>query len=73
MVTYLPNGPTRKSSLPLLPDDVLKQIPNGPAYNDKLSIRSDAEWWSRNHAPLEEAFRAWLAETKQKGASGTVR
>jgi putative spermidine/putrescine transport system substrate-binding protein len=73
MVTFLPNGPTRKSSLALLPDDVLKQIPNGPAYDDKLSILSDADWWSRNHAALEEAFRAWYAEAVRKGASGTVR
>jgi putative spermidine/putrescine transport system substrate-binding protein len=36
MVTILPNGPTRKSSLELLPADVLAQIPNGPAYNDQL-------------------------------------
>jgi putative spermidine/putrescine transport system substrate-binding protein len=73
MVSYLPNGPTRKSSLALLSDDLLKQIPNGPAYDDKLSIRSDADWWSRNHAVLEEAFRAWYAVSVRKGASGTVR
>ena len=73
MVSYLPNGPTRKSSLALLSDEVLAQIPNGPTYADKISIRSDAAWWSKNHAILEEAFRAWLAEAAQKGASGTVR
>ncbi len=73
MVSYLPNGPTRKSSLALLSSDVLEQIPNGPAYDDKLSIMSDAEWWARNHATLEEAFQAWYAEAGRKGASGTVR
>jgi len=73
MASYLPNGPTRKSSLALMSDDLLKQIPNGPAYEDKLSIRSDADWWSKNHATLEEAFRAWYAEAVRKGASGTVR
>jgi putative spermidine/putrescine transport system substrate-binding protein len=73
MASYLPNGPTRQSSLDLLPDDVLEQIPNGPAYDDALSILSDAEWWSKNHAALEEAFRAWLAETGRHGAAGTVR
>ena len=73
MVSYLPNGPTRKSSLALLSDEILAQIPNGPTYADKISIRSDAAWWSKNHAVLEEAFRAWLAEAAQKGASGTVR
>ncbi|MCB1447187.1 MAG: extracellular solute-binding protein [Rhizobiaceae bacterium] len=73
MAKYLPNGPTRKSSLGLLPDDILAQIPNGPAYDDKISIRSDAQWWSKNHARLELAFNDWLAKTARKGASGTVR
>lgn len=73
MVEYLPNGPTRRSSLALLSDDVLSQLPNGPAYEDKISILSDAQWWSENHAALEEAFDAWLAESIQQGASGTVR
>ena len=73
MVGYLPNGPTRQSSLALLSDDVLSQLPNGPAYEDKISIHSDAQWWSKNQAGLEEAFKAWLAESSQQGASGTVR
>jgi putative spermidine/putrescine transport system substrate-binding protein len=73
MVTVLPNGPTRKSSLALLSDDVLAQIPNGPAYKDQLSILSDAQWWADNHVVLEEAFDAWIAESAQQGASGTVR
>ena len=73
MVGHLPNGPTRQSSLALLSDDVLTQIPNGPAYEDSLSIHSDAEWWSKNHAALEEAFDAWLSESGRQGASGTVR
>ncbi len=73
MVSYLPNGPTRKSSLGFLSDEVLAQIPNGPAYQDKVSIQSDAQWWSNNHAVLEEAFQAWLAKTGQQGAAGTVR
>ena len=73
MVSNLPNGPTRKSSLDLLEDEILAQLPNSPAYQDKISIRSDANWWSANHARLEEAFNAWLTEVKQQGAAGTVR
>ncbi len=73
MVTLLPNGPTRKSSFAFLTDEVLAQIPNGPAYDEQLSILSDAEWWSKNHTALEEAFDEWAAEAGQKGASGTVR
>ena len=73
MVKELPNGPTRKSSLAQLPDEILEKIPNGPAYEEQLSIRSDADWWSKNHATLEEAFRLWLSESGLQGPSGTVR
>ena len=73
MVGYLPNGPTRRSSLSLISDDVLSQLPNGPAYADQISINSDAQWWAKNHAALEEAFDAWLAGAARQGASGTVR
>ena len=73
MVSYLPNGPSRQSSLTLLSSETLTQIPNGPAYQDKLSIQSDAGWWAKNHAVLDEAFQAWIAVSGQKGAAGTVR
>ena len=73
MAKHLPNGPTRQSSLGLLPDEILALLPNSPAYQDKISIRSDADWWSRNHARLEEAFQAWLTEAVRQGAAGTTR
>ena len=73
MVGYLPNGPTRNSSLALLSEDTLAQIPNGPAYEDNLHILSDADWWAENHARLEEAFRAWLSTTARQGAAGSTR
>ena len=73
MVSILPNGPTRKSSIGLLSNEILAQIPNGPAYENQLSILSDAQWWSKNHATLEEAFNAWIAQSAQQGAAGTVR
>ena len=73
MVEHLPNGPTRRSSLALVSDEVLAQLPNNPAFEDEITIQSDAEWWAANHAALEEAFDAWLAEAGRQGASGTVR
>ncbi|MBS9715907.1 extracellular solute-binding protein [Pseudohalocynthiibacter aestuariivivens] len=73
MVSHLPNGPTRTSSLALLSDEILGQIPNGPAYEDNVHIMSDAEWWARNHARLEEAFRAWLSTSARQGAAGSTR
>jgi len=73
MVKILPNGPTRKSSLKLLPDEILSQLPNGPAYSEKVALQSDAEWWSKNHAALKEAFDEWVEQAGRQGASGTVR
>lgn len=73
MVGYLPNGPTRRSSLALLSEETLSKIPNSPAYADSLSIVSDAQWWAQNHGRLEEAFQAWLNESGQQGPSGTTR
>ena len=73
MVEHLPNGPTRQSSLKLLSEEVLLQLPNGPAYDEKVSIHSDAEWWAKNHVALEDAFDAWIARAARQGASGTVR
>ena len=73
MVGYLPNGPTRKSSLALLSDETLAQIPNSPAYAEKLSIVSDADWWAKNHSRLDEAFNAWLNAEGLQGPSGTTR
>ena len=73
MVEHLPNGPTRKSSLALVSEEVRAQLPNNPAFENEITIQSDAVWWSKNHAALEEAFDAWLAEAARQGASGTVR
>lgn len=73
MVGYLPNGPTRNSSLTLLSDETLQQIPNGPAYEDQAFIRSDAEWWAAHHARLEERFQLWISAGARQGAAGTTR
>ncbi|WP_171181987.1 extracellular solute-binding protein [Ruegeria sp. HKCCD8929] len=73
MVRHLPNGPTRQSSLALLSDDILSKVPNSPAYADKQSIVSDAEWWADNHGRLEEAFQTWLNSGGLQGPSGTTR
>lgn len=73
MVSHLPNGPTRKSSLALLSDETLAKIPNSPSYADSASIVSDAAWWARNHARLEEAFQTWLSTNDRQGPAGTTR
>ncbi|PID62329.1 MAG: spermidine/putrescine ABC transporter substrate-binding protein [Gammaproteobacteria bacterium] len=73
MVSHLANGPTRRSSLALLSEETLEKIPNSPVHDDELSIISDADWWSRNHARLEEAFENWLETSGQHGPAGTTR
>ena len=70
MVSYLPNGPTRKSSLGLLSEETLAQLPNGPAYEEKISIMSDAEWWAEHEQVLEDAFDAWIAGFRQRRRFG---
>lgn len=72
MVEYQPNGPTRKSSLSLLSNKTLAQLPNNPGHGG-TSLLSDAGWWSKNHARLEEAFSDWIETAVRQGASGTVR
>ncbi len=73
MASLHPNGPARNSSLKLLSEDVLSRLPNNPAADDLLTIKSDATWWSANHAKLEEVFNNWLAESGLDGPAGTVR
>lgn len=73
MASIHPNGPARKSSLALLSDDVLAQLPNNPATGDLTTIKTDVVWWSQHHAALEEKFNAWLVKSARQGAAGTVR
>jgi len=70
---YLANGPTRKSSLSLIPEAVRDNLPNGPLHEDQTSVVSDAQWWAKNYTAIAERFSAWAAEASMKGASGTVR
>lgn len=70
---YLANGPTRKSSLKLIPENIARELPNGFLHPDKISVNSDARWWADNHDRIAERFNAWAAEAIMKGAAGTVR
>lgn len=70
---YLANGPTRKSALSLIPDDIKATLPNAGAHGDEIMLLSDAEWWAANHASIAERFNAWVEEAAIKGAAGTVR
>jgi putative spermidine/putrescine transport system substrate-binding protein len=70
---YLANGPTRKSSMQLISEEIRNNLPNGPAYSQKASIWSDAQWGSKNYASVAEKFNNWAQQSTRKGAAGTVR
>ena len=70
---YLPNGPTRKSSLQLISEQTRNDLPNGPLHDDKASILSNAQWWADNYASIAERFSDWAEQATMQGASGTVR
>ena len=70
---YLPNGPTRQSSLALISEQVRSRLPNGSLHGDKVFLISDAQWWADNHDALAKQFAIWAQEPSMKGAAGTVR
>ncbi len=52
-------GPTRKSSLKLLTDDVKKQLPSAHFHE---GMKADSEFWSDNEEHISELFTAWLLQ-----------
>lgn len=70
---HLPNGPARKSSLSLIPEDIRNKLPNGKLHEDKTWIISDAQWWADNYQRLAEKFIIWAEKESIQGPSGTVR
>ncbi len=69
---YISYGPTRKSSLSLIPKSIRETLPNSPKHADKRSLYSDARWWADNNDVLAEHFRTWVNQATTKGVAGTV-
>ncbi len=52
-------GPTRKSSLELIEDDVKKYLPSAHFHE---GIKADSEFWFDNEEYISELFTAWLLQ-----------
>jgi len=63
---WISYGPTRKSSIPLVPthgetgDEMMPHMPTLPD-NIANSLQNDFEWWGDNQQEMNERFTAWLA------------
>lgn len=54
---YIPYGPVRKSSEPLVNEDVKPYLPTSNMSN---SLRVDSEWWAQNMPHIRVTFEEWL-------------
>ena len=64
---YIPYGPARKSSAPLVSKHAILGIEMGPHMptnpeNAKTILLYDYEWWADNRDELDQRFEAWLAQ-----------
>ncbi|MCP5087511.1 MAG: ABC transporter substrate-binding protein [Rhodobacteraceae bacterium] len=66
--SYIPYGPARASSIPLLgtfySDDSIQMIDHMPTAPANLTnaLQNDFEFWADNQDELNERFNAWLAK-----------
>lgn len=58
---YISYGPSHADAAPLIPADILKDLPTAPA-NMTTSFPIDARFWADNNDQLTERFNAWLAQ-----------
>ncbi|EBA03170.1 MAG: ABC transporter substrate-binding protein [Paracoccaceae bacterium] len=65
--SYIPYGPARKSSIPLIgtyyTDDSIQMIDHMPTTEKALknALQNDYEFWADNQDELNERFNSWLA------------
>lgn len=60
-VKYLAYGPTRKSALAKIPEEVRVNLPTH-APNLKTALRHDAAWWAERQDTINKRFSDWLAK-----------
>lgn len=60
LTNYISYGPSRKSGVALVSDDLKAQLPTAEANFDK-GIRANADFWTDYGDQLEQRFNAWLA------------
>ena len=58
---WISYGPVRKSSLPLVAEEMQPHMPNHPE-NFKSALQNDFEWWADHQDEMNERFAAWLAQ-----------
>jgi putative spermidine/putrescine transport system substrate-binding protein len=57
---YISYGPSRRSSLAILNQDIKSHLPTAPA-NAANALRIDAQWWAERQDVLERRFEHWRA------------
>lgn len=57
--TYIPYGPTRASSMPLLDTAIREQLPTSERHL-RSAIELNAQWWSENLDDISRRFERWL-------------
>jgi putative spermidine/putrescine transport system substrate-binding protein len=58
---WISYGPVRKSSFPLITDEMKPHMPTSPD-NFKNALQNDFEWWADHQDEMNEKFNAWLAK-----------
>jgi putative spermidine/putrescine transport system substrate-binding protein len=58
---YIAYGPTRKSSQPLVTDEVKPHLPTTDV-NFATALQVDSEWWADHADELNERFNSWLVK-----------
>lgn len=56
---YIPYGPMRRSSMPLLKDELRERLPTSKAHLAS-SLELNANWWSKNMDVIAPRFERWL-------------
>ena len=68
---FISYGPARKSSMPLVGDEVKTMLPTA-AENMTNALQTNADWWASHQAALSKEFERWLLKGGP-GLSGTAR
>ena len=58
-LTYM--GPINPEALPLIPEELLKQLPTAPE-NFQKQVVLDNDWWAAHEGELIERFTAWMTQ-----------
>ncbi|MEX2650658.1 MAG: ABC transporter substrate-binding protein [Alphaproteobacteria bacterium] len=58
---FIAYGPSHADAIPLIPEDVLKDLPTFPG-NMTTAFTVDPTFWADNSEALQERFNAWLAQ-----------